>query len=44
MGEIIFSIFIGCCLVSMGLLLNIKLYREEKKLSADKKYEEGEIL
>ncbi len=32
MGEIIFSIFIGSCLIFIGALLNIKLYREEKRL------------
>jgi len=31
MGEILFSIFIGSCLFFIGVLLNIKMYKEEKK-------------
>jgi len=32
MGEIIFSIFIGSCLIFIGVLLNTKLYKEENNL------------
>lgn len=32
MGEIIFSLFIGSCLIIIGVMLNLVLYKEEKKL------------
>ncbi len=31
MGELIFSIFIGLCLIITGITLNIYLYKEQKK-------------
>lgn len=30
MGEIIFSLFVGFCLILTGLILNISLSHEEK--------------
>lgn len=40
MGEILFSLFIGGCLIVVGLILNLKLYREEKNLCTKDKKEE----
>lgn len=38
MGEILFSIFIGLCLIVTGIMLNFYSYKEQKKYcSKDKK-------
>jgi len=33
MGEILFSIFIGSCLIFTGVLLNLYMYKEQKKFA-----------
>lgn len=35
MGEIILSIFIGLCLVTMGYILIVNLNVEQKKINLD---------
>lgn len=32
MGEIIFSLVIGACLIVTGVTLNLYLYKEQKKV------------
>ncbi len=39
MGEIIFSICIGGCLVLSGIIMNVVLGREEKGLGTGKRSE-----
>jgi len=43
MGEIIYSLFIGGCVVAVGLLMNGILYREERRnvMDKDKTRQEG---
>lgn len=35
MGEIILSLFIGLCLITMGYILNVTLNKEQKKINLD---------
>lgn len=37
MGEVLFSIFIGSCLIITGLILNLYLYKEQKKFCSKNK-------
>lgn len=39
MGEIIFSILIGVFLATSGVVMNVVLSREEKRLNAEKSRE-----
>lgn len=36
MGEIVFSLFVGGCLVVLGLFMNWYLNREQKRHGTDK--------
>lgn len=41
MGEVVFSIFIGLCLVAVGLIMNWVLAREQRALEQSKTRRQG---
>jgi hypothetical protein len=35
MGEILFSLFIGGCLIAVGVYMNVTLHREQRRSRLD---------
>lgn len=35
MGEVLFSVFVGLCLISIGIILNVALNVEQRNISTD---------